>query len=344
MHGGLDERELRTLGVDPVGILDLSANLHPAGPSPTVLEAARSARLDRYPPADAGPLRDAIAAHERVPADWVLPTPGATAAIHLVARAFLGRSGRAVVVGPTFGEYEAAARAAGAEVEHVTAESSDFAPPEVLPAADLAFVANPNNPTGTHLTRADLEGWLSAERLLVVDAAYEAFVRGGWDAVDLMRDGANAVVIRSMTKLHAIPGIRLGYVVAPPEVAACLAALQPSWSLDAVAHAAAPVALAEHEARVALLGEVWATRDRMRAALESVGAGIGPSRANFLLVEVGDASAVRLALLRGGILVRDCASFGLPSWIRMAVPAREDEERVTEALLGALGHTSRGGR
>lgn len=337
VHGGLDERELRALGVDPGAILDLSANLHPAGPSPTVLEAARSARLDRYPPADAAPLRDAIAAHEGVPAESVLPTPGATAAIHLVARAFLGRGDRAVVVGPTFGEYEAAARAAGAEVEHVTAASEEFVPPKLLPPSDLAFVANPNNPTGTYLTRAELERWISAARPLVVDAAYEAFVRGAWDAVDLIREGGSAIVIRSMTKLHAIPGVRLGYVVAAPEVIARLAALQPSWSLDAAAQAAGPVALSEHAARVALLDEMWATRDRMRAALEGVGADLGPSRANFLLVEVGDAAEVRLALLRHGILVRDCASFGLPSWIRVAVPRAEDEARVTEALLDVLG-------
>jgi len=337
VHGGLDERELRALGVDPAAILDLSANLHPAGPSPAVLEAARSARLDRYPPADAAPLRDAIATHEGVPAEWVLPTPGATAAIHLVTRALLGRGDRAAVVGPTFGEYEAAAHAAGGEVEHATAAPSHFAPPEVLPPAALAFVANPNNPTGTHLTRAALERWLTPVRPLVVDAAYEAFVSDAWDAVDLVRDGANAIVIRSMTKLHAIPGVRLGYVVAAPEVIARLAALQPSWSLDAAAQAAGPVALSEHAARVALLDEVWATRDRMRGALEAAGVRLGPSKANFLLVEVGDAAEVRLGLLRHGILVRDCASFGLPSWIREAVPRAEDEARVTNALLDVLG-------
>src|SRR5690606_30676647 len=107
---------------------------------------------------------------------------------------------------------------------------------------------------------------------------------------------------------HAIPGIRLGYVVGAPEVIAQLAALQHSWSLDAVAQATGPVALAEHEGRVALLEEVWATRDRLRAVLERAEVRLGPSRANFLLVEVGDAAASRLALLREGILVRDCAS------------------------------------
>ena len=339
VHGGIDEAELRALGVDPAGVLDLSANLHPAGPSPAVLEAARSARFDRYAPPDAGPLRAAIAAHEGVPEEWILPTPGATAAIHLVARSLLGRGERAAVIGPTFGEYEAAARAAGADLVHATAEPPAFDPPEVLPDAHLAFVANPNNPTGASLSREALDRWLAPGRTLVVDAAYEAFVAGAWDAVDLVRDGADVIVIRSMTKLHAIPGIRLGYVVAAPEVIVSLAALQPSWSLDAVAQAAGPVALAEHHARVALLEEMWGTRARMLAALAGAGACLGPSMANFLLVEVpdGDGRAARLALLREGIQVRDCASFGLPSWVRVAVPSGAHEEHVTVALLRVFG-------
>lgn len=333
VHGGIDERELRALGLDPASVLDLSANLHPAGPSPAVIEAGRSARFDRYAPADAGPLREAIAVHEAVPVACVLPTPGATAALHLIGRAFLDECGRAAIVRPAFGEYEAAVRARGADVVLVQAGPPDFAPPPVLPDADLAFVANPANPTGVHLERGHIEGWLEEARPLVVDAAYEAFVPGAWDAVDLVRAGGNAVVVRSMTKLHAIPGIRLGYVVAAPEVIARLGRLQHSWSLDAVAQAVGPVALAEHHARVRLLEQAWATRDRMRAALAEGGLRLGPSMANFLLVEVGDAPAVRLALARAGILVRDCASFGLPRWIRVAVPRPEEAARVADAIL-----------
>jgi len=338
VHGGLDEGELRALGVDPSTVLDLSANLHPAGPSPAVLAAARSVRFDRYAPADAAPLRAAIAAHEGVPPAWVLPTPGATAAIHLVARAFLAAGDRAAIAGPTFGEYEAAAYAAGAGVEHAHADAPGFVPPEALPEARLAFVANPNNPTGTYLARADLERWLSPERLLVVDAAYEAFVEGAWDAVDLVRAGGNVAVIRSMTKLHAIPGVRLGYLIAAPEVITRLAELQPSWSLDAVAQAVGPVALGEQAARIEALSEVWATRDRMLQALRAAEVRLGPSSGNFLLAEVatGDAAEARRALLREGILVRDCASFGLPAWVRVAVPRAVDEAHVTGALVAGL--------
>ncbi len=341
VHGGLNERELRGLGIDPSSVLDLSANLHPAGPSDAVLAAARVAHFERYAPADAAPLRDAIARHEDVTTDRVLPTPGATAALHLLARAFVGPGERAVVVTPTFDEYRVATEAAGGRVVEAPAAPPDFSPPASLPGATVAFVANPNNPTGTYLERAEVERWLSTSRLLVVDAAYEAFVPGAWDAVDLVRDGAPVAVVRSLTKLHAIPGVRLGYVVAAAEIIARLARLQPSWSLDATAQAAGPVALDEHAQRVAQLSEVWATRRRLRAALEAAGYRVGPSRANFLLVDVGHASGVRSALLRRGILVRDCTSFGLPAWIRIAIPRADEEDRVREALLAMRPGTAR---
>lgn len=334
VHGGMDEAEVRALGIDPGAVLDLSANLHPAGPSAAVMSAVRGARLDRYPPADAGPLRDAIAAHEEVQPEWVLPTAGATAAIHLLARALVAPGQRAVVFGPTFGEYSSAIHAAGGTVEALDAIPPAFTPLVAAPAP-LGFLANPNNPTGYSLSR---EAVVAITRelggLLVVDAAYAAFVRDGWDAVDLVRDGEDVAVVRSMTKLHAIPGIRLGYVVARPALIERLTALQPSWSVDAVAHAAGPVALAEHAGRIAMLDAMWETREEMRLALVGAGFRIGPSAANFLLIETGDGRAARMRLLRAGILVRDCASFGLPAWIRVAVPAREEAARVTTALLG----------
>lgn len=344
VHGGLDEREIAALGLDPASVLDLSANLHPDGPSEAVLAAARSARLDRYPPADAGPLRDAIAEHERVDPACVLPTPGATAAIHLAARALLGPGDAAAILGPAFGEYAAAVRVAGARVVAVEAAPPDFTPrvdAGALEGCRAVFLANPNNPTGSHLSRAAIEAALAGGRTLVLDAAYEAFVDGGWDTVDLVRDGADALVVRSMTKLHAIPGVRLGYLVGPPTLITRVARLQHSWALDAVAHAVGPVALSEHGARVARLRDAWATRERLRDALVGAGVRVAPSLANFLLVEVGNAALTRRALLGRGILVRDCASFGLSGWIRIAVPSAADEARVADALIEMVGEGAR---
>lgn len=340
VHGGLQEAELRALGLDPASIVDLSANLHPAGPHPAVLAAARGARLDRYPPADAAPLRDAIAAASNLDPAMVLPTPGATAALHLIARVVLQDGGAAAAFGPTFGEYAAASRAAGSRLTVLHAPPPDFAPPlnaNDARAAWLTFVCQPNNPTGVYLDRAALVDLARASRLLVVDAAYNDFVTEPWDPDDLVREGLPVLVVHSMTKLHSIPGLRLGYVVGRPDVIARLAAHLPSWSIDAASLAAGLVAAGQREARMALLAPVHARRERLREAARAAGMEVAPGQANFLMLRTGDAPRARRALLSHGFLVRDCTSFGLPEWIRVAIPAPEHEAALRDALTEVAG-------
>ena len=333
-HGGVQPEELRALGLDPSSMVDLSANLHPAGPDPRVLAAARTATLDRYPPADAGPLREAIAHASALDPACILVTPGATAAIHLLARAFLREGERCAILGPTFGEYAAAARAAGATPIEVRATAPGFDPPveeERIGGAALTVLCNPNNPTGRYLGRDDIERLAARSRLLVLDVAYADFVRDAWDANALVNEHAVAVV-HSMTKLHAIPGLRLGYIVAAPEIITRVAALQPSWSIDAASQAAGLVAVEQHEVRRTALGMLPQMRERIGAACEQAGWAVVPGQANFFLVHTGDGAATRLALLRHGFAVRDCASFGLPEWVRIAVPAEAYADALVEAI------------
>lgn len=340
-HGGIREEELRALGLDPARVVDLSANLHPAGPDPAVVSAARSVRLDRYPAPDAGPLRDAIADASGLDPAMVLVTPGATAAIHLVPRAFLRGGDIAVILGPTFGEYRAAIEAVGARAVELNAHPPEFAPhldASELEQAAMVFLCQPNNPTGVYLARSEVERTAEVEagsRLLVLDAAYNDFVEEAWDPDDLVRDGRAVAVIHSMTKLHAIPGLRLGYIVGAAALIARLAALQPSWSVDAASLAGGLVAVGQRDARIAALGATWDIRERLRRTCESLGFPMAPGSANFLLIHTGEAAGTRRALLDDGFLVRDGASFGLPQWIRVAVPSPEHVDAL-EAALRAL--------
>jgi len=337
-HGGMREEELRALGIDPATVIDLSANLHPAGPDPRVVAAARSARLDRYPSVDAAPLRDEIAAVHDLHPSTILVTPGATAALHLVARALLRPGDTATISGPTFGEYRAAVLAAGSQPVEFCAGAPEFQP--VLASLQqtpsrLIWLCQPNNPTGVHLGRDAVEALLrslSPDQWLVIDAAYAPFVQDGWDPAQLVATGHRVIVVHSMTKLHAIPGLRLGYIVAAPEVVQRLQPLQPSWSIDAVSLAAGLVAARQHEARVALLEPVWRTRELLRQHCTRLGLTVTPGQANFLLVRTGHAATTRARLIHEGFLVRDCTSFGLPEWIRLATPADPDLPALTAAL------------
>ncbi|GMU39354.1 MAG: threonine-phosphate decarboxylase [Chloroflexota bacterium] len=346
VHGGMREDELLALGIDPTGVVDLSANLHPSGPDPAVLAAARIARLDQYPPPDAAPLRDAIAeAHGLDPAT-VLVTPGATAALHLLARAYVRRSEVASIAGPTFGEYRAAIMAAGGEVVEHQAVAPDFAPDlDALSEGkpQLMYLCLPNNPTGAYLQRDQvcaLLDRLADNQLLVLDAAYAPFVQGAWDIDALVAEGRHTVVVHSLTKLHAVPGLRLGYIVAPVGVIERLRPLVPSWSIDAASLGAGMVAVTQHTKRIALLEATWRVREELRSHCEALGLVVAPGRANFLTVRTGHGATARERLMREGFVVRDCASFGLPDWIRIAVPREEDLSALKLALTAALGEST----
>lgn len=343
-HGGAQEAELAAHGLRAEDVLDLSANLHPDGPDRAVVEAARSAPLDRYPHPGALPLRGAIAAAHGLDRLTVLATPGGTAGIHLVARTLLRPGDRATVVAPAFGEYAAAARHAGATVTEVRAAPPAFAlDTGALPRAALTFLCAPDNPTGRDLTREEVVRAVEATGgTVVLDAAYEAFAGRAPFASDLARSDARVVAVHSMTKLHAVPGLRLGYVVAAPPLIARLSAAQHAWALDAPSIAAGVVAAAQHEARRARLASMRETREWLRAHWEGQGLAVAPGAANFLLVRVGDAARVREALLAHRIVVRDASSFGLPEWVRVAVPpvASVDELAaavVAVAVRGAAG-------
>ena len=346
VHGGLLESELRTLGLRPGEVLDFSSNINPLGTSARIREAAAAADLESYPDRDCHALREALAGRLAVTVGSLLVGNGSTELIHLLARSRLRSGRRCLVFTPTFGEYEAAAVATGAEVHRVEAAEPDgFRWP--LDAAartiaalrpDLVFLCNPNNPTGVALGRAAVERLREAvgpDGLLVLDDAYMPFADHPWDTLPLVEKG-NVAILRSMTKDHALAGVRLGYLVARPAVVEEARRLQHPWSVNAVAQAAGLAALEDG-------GHVAAAREVIREAkaslasgLQELGLSVMPSEANFLLVRVGNAATVRGALLRRGMAVRDCTSFGLPEHLRIAVRRPEECERLVEALREVL--------
>ena len=346
VHGGLDEAELRDYGLLPQDVLDFSANINPLGPSPLVRQAAAAAALASYPDRDCLALREALAERLEVPIDHLLVGNGSTELIHLLARSRLRTGDRCLIFAPTFGEYEAAAVVAGAEVHcFVATEALGFRWPieeavgairELKPA--LAFLCNPNNPTGVYLDRDSVQqvaAALGEDGLLLLDDAYASLADSPWDATPLLGSG-NVAILRSMTKDHALAGVRLGYLVARPEIIGGARALQHAWSVNTVAQAAGLAALRD-EAHVAAAREVIReAKAYLCAEFGVLGLAVSPSATNFLLVKVGNGAGVRRALLRRGLAVRDCASFGLPEHIRVAVRAREDCARLVGALREVL--------
>jgi L-threonine-O-3-phosphate decarboxylase len=340
-HGGPDYAELARLGLRADALLDFSVNTNPLGASPRAVRALGAVDPSRYPDGEALRLRAALAEAHDVRPDEVLAGNGSVELIWLLAQVYLDPGDRAVIVGPTFGEYEAAVRRRRAEPVLYRAASADGFRPRLddllavirATAPRLLFLCNPNNPTGQALGLDELGLMLAAcdETLLVVDEAYLDF------AVDMpsalaLRGDPRVVVLRSLTKNFGLAGLRLGYAIAEPGVGRALARAQPPWSVSAPAQVAGLAALGDEEH--ALAGRRLARRAKayLVDGLERLGLACLPSRTNFWLVDVGDAAELRRRLLLRGILVRDCGSFGLPRHIRLAARPLAECERLLDAV------------
>jgi histidinol-phosphate/aromatic aminotransferase/cobyric acid decarboxylase-like protein len=261
-----------------------------------------------------------------------------------VAFAFLQPKDRVFVVGPTFGEYRRAAALMGAQVQMwiarperefaVVSEEVEQRLQETKPR--LVFICNPNNPTGTVLPPEVMADWAYTHpgMLFVIDEAYLAFAPGLKSTLSLGAD--NILVLRSMTKDYALAGLRLGYAVGHVPVIRALSQVRPAWNVNALAQVAGLAALRDEAHRQQSLQALAWAREELVAGLSKLGLLPLPSATHFFLVRVGDGAAFRQVLLRQGILVRDCASFGLPAHVRIATRRPEENARLLEAIRTIL--------
>lgn len=342
VHGSVDTAELAAKGIDPQSVIDFSSNVNPFGPPPGVGPALAAASVERYPDRHARDFTAAVTNHLGLPTDRILAGNGSSELLHLVALAYLRRGERALVLGPTYGEYARVAGVMGAEVVFRTAAAEDGfrISPDVVEAAlrdvgpRVMFLCNPNNPTGGLLAPEAIEAWARRfpDTLFVVDEAYVDFVAQPRTLVRAARP--NMVVLRSMTKLYALAGLRLGYAVAVPEVIDVLRRVRPPWSVNAVAQSAGVAALDDRESVQQSLEQLAESKAQLISGLESSGFSPVPSATHFFLVPVENAARLRETLLTSGLLVRDCSSFGLAGFIRISPHRRENNARLLEALRG----------
>ncbi len=327
-----------THGGAPAGWLDLSVSLNPHGTPDAVRAAIAGQRYGAYSDVDPGFAERRLARQAGVPRAWVMLTGGATEALRLIATALIARGDTVVIAGPTYGEYARLADLRGATLEELRAAPPRFIPrPSALQGRirtlrpKLVVICEPNNPTGRELGHAALVRLLRdlpAASHLVVDESFLPFAGTGTPSV---AGSQRAIVVRSLTKLLAAPGIRAGYVIAAPTTLARLRAVRDPWPVGAHACAAASAAtwtLQPSVRRDIIRWRAATSRLLARARIPPV-----PSRANFVLAHAGPrAREIVDALARRRIAVRWCGSFGLPEHIRVAVRPPEEQERLALAL------------
>jgi histidinol-phosphate/aromatic aminotransferase/cobyric acid decarboxylase-like protein len=270
----------------------------------------------------------------------VVPTNGASEAFWLLAAALRPR--RAVCVHPSFTEPEAALRAYRHPVERCFRRAGDFTldPTAVPSGADLVVTANPNNPSGTLDPASDVAGLARPGRVLVVDEAFMDFVPGEPQSLAARADLPGLVVVRSLTKLWSLPGIRAGYLLAPPRVAAAVRRLRPAWSANALALAALRACASRADAAREVAERAARAREHLRAELGRLrGVRTWPSATNFVLAQVPDGERVHAGLLARRIAVRPAATFpGLtPDHLRITARQPAATARLSTALAEVLG-------
>ena len=324
---------------DTEKVYRLSSNESPLGPSPRALDAYRQAagHLEDYPDGSSLVLREAIAEMHGLDPARIVCGNGSDELLHLLAQSYAGPGDEIVFSEHGFLVYRIATLASGA-TPVVAPETDLTADVDALLGAvtertKIVFLANPNNPTGTYLPRAEIErlhASLPGHVLLVLDAAYAEYVtlEDYEDGVQLVSRSRNVVMTRTFSKIHGLAALRVGWAYAPEAVADALNRVRGPFNVNAAAIAAASAGIRDtaHLARARAHNARWLPW--LTNELEALSLTVTPSVGNFVLVHFPEAASRTAAeadafLVARGVLARRVAAYGLPGALRVTVGTEE---------------------
>ncbi len=344
--GGGIEEVARELGREPSSLIKLASNENPFGPAPAAIEAIHDAaeRVHSYPKASHADLTATLADRWDVAEDQVWLGNGADGALDYLARAALDPGEVALVPDPGFAYYPMSVRFHHGLVDTYDVERGpdgfEMTPEAVLSAYDghrMVYLTSPHNPTGAEFAPDEAEriaAETDPETLTVVDEAYGEYTDTD-SAVALLAERDDVAVVRTFSKAYGLAGVRLGYALTPPEWGEAYTRVNTPFAASELACRAGLAALDDDEhVRKSVETAAWA-REYFH---DEVDARTFDSGGNFVLVEVGDGSAVAEAMKREGVIVRDTTSFGLPDCVRITCGTREETRtavaRLNEVLNG----------
>jgi histidinol-phosphate aminotransferase len=329
----------RELGLDPASVLKLASNENPLGPSPratrAVREMLRGAHL--YPDGGAVALRAKLAARLGLDPSQVVVGNGSNEILELVGHVFLGPGTEAVMGRPAFVVYKLVSLLFGARAVEVDLVEHRHDLRRLAAAVTertrVVFLPSPNNPTGTANTAEEIERFarqLPEQVLFVYDEAYAEYVDLPPDLRPLIAEGRRILCLRTFSKIYGLAGYRVGYGYGHPEVVGLLQRVRQPFNLNALAQAAALAALDDE----AFVRRSRRSNDRGLRQLEEgmrrLGLRTVPSKANFLLVKVGDGDSVYRRLLETGVIVRPLRPYGMEEFVRITVGTRAQNGRLLE--------------
>ena len=337
----------RELGISDA--IKLASNENPLAPSDRVQKAILAAigTLNRYPDGSGYYLRQALAAKHRVPADQVILGNGSNELIELLVRTFLKPGDEAVVPHPSFVVYPMVVQAAGGIRVMVMLKDYrldlEAMARAITPLTKLVFIANPNNPTATIVTADEVEHFMARlpERAIVVfDEAYFEFAQGPDfpNTIKYVREGQKVIVLRTFSKASSLAGLRVGCAMADADAIALMNRIRQPFNVNALAQVAALAALEDEPHVLECVRMIEAGRHYLYDEFKALRLKYVPSRANFILVDVGrNASDIYQQLLKHGVIVRPMTAFGMESTLRITVGTPEENRRLAKALRAVLG-------
>jgi histidinol-phosphate aminotransferase len=337
----------RELGL--TDLTKLNQNENPLGPSPKAVEAAVAAmrEVHTYPEGSTRILRQKLSKLWDLPEDWFIVGNGSDEVFRLLAETYLDEGDSAVVPVPGFAGYPLVIELMGANVVRVpllpsgTMDLDAMAKAAREAQAKMIFLCRPNNPTGAVFAEELLPAFMEQvdpTTLVILDEAYREFDDTEFDSRGFAERYPNVVVTRTFSKIYGMAGFRLGYGVMRPELIAPFYTVRDPFSVNNLATAAGLAALDDtgHLERTKAL-----TREGkafIYSLCDRLGLTYVPTQANFVLIDVGrPASQVFDGLMRRGVLVRPCASFGLPNHIRVTVGTPAENQRFAAALETVVG-------
>lgn len=342
------EEVARELGMPAAEIIKLASNENPLGPSPAALEAMRHvlANLNLYPDGNAFYLKHKLANKLNVQPGNLILGNGSNEIIEFVGHALMQPGVDVVVSQYCFAIYPLTAKLFGANLITVPATNYGHDLRAILkaitPQTRVVFVANPNNPTGTVVSKRELMDFANqvpSTVLLVIDEAYIEFLDDPADFISEIRRGQkpNLLLMRTFSKIFGLAGLRLGYGIGTPELIAALEKVRQPFNINSIAQAGALAALDDVQ-------HVQRTRDNnarglklYALAFQELGLEFIPSAGNFVLVRVGEGQRVFDAMQKLGVIVRPMAGYNLPECIRISVGKPEENQRCIAALRIILG-------
>ncbi len=344
VHGARIAQSAEESGKSAAELIDFSVNLNPLGaPDLTGPLAAALKNIGDYPDNRYPGFRKAAAASLVVNPENIVPGNGSSELIRLFAEAVIEPGDRVIIPFPTFGEYEFQCRLFGASIDSVDYNEITNIKPD---GAKAVFLCNPNNPTGRLLSRWEVlelaQKCADTETFLFVDEAFIELSDPKESVAGFAASNDFAVVLRSLTKTYAVPGLRIGFAVASKDLAGILNNIRIPWSLNCAALTVGEHLLKGHK------GYINRALDMIRKERQWLSSSLGairglkpyPGDSNFILINICDffisSSELTERMLRHGIMIRDCASFGLRDHIRVAVRKRQDNKKLIKALSAVI--------